>query len=116
MFSPQSLKEAKDIDGGIDYLMEFYKGKLDSKELALKVDDSSNHGVDISELKCFYTVTTDVDKYIVFFIDRIVDDKNPNNVGLYMLQIIKFSDEDKEFDWGNNTRCAGIYRPEDSKK
>ncbi|WP_160680618.1 DUF5104 domain-containing protein [Clostridium sp. C8-1-8] len=116
MFSPQSLKEAKDIDGGIDYLMEFYKGKLESKELALKVNDSSNHGVDTSELKCFYTVTTDVDKYIVFFIDRIVDDKNPDNVGLYMLQIIKLSDRDKEFDWGSKTRCAGIYRPSDAKK
>ena len=116
MFSPQALKEAKDIDGGIDYLMEFYKGNLESKERALTADDSSNYGKDTSELKCFYRVTTDVDKYIVFFIDQIVDDKNPDNVGLYMLQIIKLADREKEFDWGSKTRCAGIYRPTDTKK
>ncbi|WP_160679953.1 DUF5104 domain-containing protein [Clostridium sp. C8-1-8] len=116
MFSAQALKETKDINDGIDYLMEFYKGKIVSNERALEVSESTNHGVDTSELKCFYTVTTDVDKYIVFFIDRIVDDKNPDNVGLYMVQIIKLSDRDKEFDWGSNTRCAGIYRPSDAKK
>ncbi|MDR3597609.1 DUF5104 domain-containing protein [Clostridium sp.] len=26
MLSPNALKEANDIDGGIDYIMEFYKG------------------------------------------------------------------------------------------
>jgi len=116
MFSPQALKEAKDIDGDIEYIMEFYKGNLESKDRAYQVDDSNNYGVDTSELKCFYTVTTDVEKYIVFFIDRIADDKNPDNVGLYMLQIIKLADREKEFDWGSKTRCAGIYRPADAKK
>lgn len=115
MFSPQALKEAKDIDGGIDYIMEFYKGNLESKERALQVDDSSNYGENTSDLKCFYRVTTDADKYIVFFIEQIVDDKNPNNVGLYMLQIIKLADREKEFDWGSKTRCAGIYRPAGTK-
>ena len=31
MFSPNALKETEDIDGDIDYIMEFYKGKIISK-------------------------------------------------------------------------------------
>lgn len=110
MFSPSALKEADDIDGDIEYLMKFYQGKVESKEDSRQGSDSKNNGERTSELKCFYRVTTDEDKYIVFFIDQLVDTKNPDNVGLYMLQIIKLSDREKEFDWGNKTKCAGIYR------
>lgn len=115
MFSPQVLKEANDIDQGIQYLMDFYKGKIQSEKGAYQVYDTNSHGVKTSELKGFYRVTTDEDSYIVFFIDQIVDTKNPDNVGLYMLQIIKESDREKEFDWGNKTKCAGVYLPDTAK-
>lgn len=117
MFSPEALKEAKDIDGGIDYIMEFYKGKMKSRDKGtIPSTDLVEDGEKKSELDCEYIVTTDEDTYIVFFIDQKVDTKNPDNVGLYMLQIIKESDEDKEFDWGGDkTKCAGIYRPDAGK-
>lgn len=112
IFSPNALEEAKDIYGSIDYILKFYKGNLISKDdgdgpVAL---DSKDDGERTSELQCMYEVTTDEDKYIVFFIDQLVDTKNPDNIGLYMLQIIKDSNKEKEFDWGNKTKCAGIYR------
>ncbi|MBU3075522.1 DUF5104 domain-containing protein [Clostridium estertheticum] len=117
MFSPKALKEAKDIDGGIDYIRGFYKGKIKSKDVALAVSDHKDNGEKTSELQAYYTVTTDKDTYTVFFIDQTVDIKNPDNVGLNMLQIIKASDDDKEFDWGGDkTKCAGIYRPATVKK
>ena len=117
MFAPNALKEAKDIDGGIDYIMEFYKGKMKSRDNGtIPSKGLVEDGQKKSELDCEYIVTTDKDTYIVFFIDQIVDTKNPDNVGLYMLQIIKESDEDKEFDWGGDkTKCAGIYRPDATK-
>ncbi|APC40339.1 DUF5104 domain-containing protein [Clostridium estertheticum] len=117
MFSPKALKEAKDIDGGIDYIRSFYKGKIKSKDVALAVSENKDNGEMTSDLKAFYTVTTDKDTYIVFFKDQTVDTKDPNNVGLSMLQIIKKSDREKEFDWGGDkTKCAGIYRPATAKK
>lgn len=115
MFSPKALKEAKDIDSGIDYIMEFYKGEIKSKDIARQVSDNKHYGERTSELKVFCKVTTDKDAYIVFFIDQIVDTKNPDNVGLYMLQIIKESERKKEFDWGTNIKCAGIYLPDTAK-
>ncbi|MBU3075523.1 DUF5104 domain-containing protein [Clostridium estertheticum] len=118
MFFPKALKEAKDIDGGIDYIMEFYKGKMKSSdEGTIVTEDSVEDGEKKSELDCRYIVTTDKDTYIVFFIEKTVDTKNADNVGLYMLQIIKESDREKEFDGGGKkTRCAGIYRPATVKK
>lgn len=117
MFSTKALKDANDIDGGIDYLMDFYKGEIQSKDRAVVTNDSKSNGEKKTELDCMYTVVTDKDTYIVFFIDQAVDKKNPDNLGLYMLQIIKASDEDNEFDWGQGkTKCAGIYRPDTTKQ
>ncbi|WP_310939130.1 DUF5104 domain-containing protein [Clostridium sp. SHJSY1] len=115
LFSPNALKEAKDIDGDIDYIMNFYKGKFISKEGSLESSDSKNEGVIKSELKGFYRVTTDKDKYIVFFIDQLSDTENQDNVGLYMLQIIKLEDREKYFDFGEKTKCPGIYRLDANK-
>lgn len=117
MFSTNALKEANDIDGGIDYIMDFYKGKIISKEVACDSYETRRYGEKTYELKSFYRVTTDKDTYIVFFIDQLADTKNNDNVGLYMLQIIHKSDRKKEFDWGGDkTRCAGIYRPSETEK
>ncbi len=111
MFSPSALKEAKDIDDGIEYIMKFYKGKLKSEDGTVVTSDFKEDGQTGSELQCYYKVKTDEEAYTVFFIDQIIDSKNSDNLGLYMLQIIKQADEEKEFDWGDKTRCAGIYRP-----
>ena len=92
--------------------MELYQGKLVSKDGTYTGSDSKDYGEKTAEQACMYLVTTDVDKYLVFFIDKIEDTQKPDNVGLYMLQIIKQSDRVEEFDWGGaSTRRAGIYRP-----
>lgn len=111
MFSPNVLKEANDIDDGIEYLMEFYQGEIKSIESSRQGSDSKENGDKKSELKCLYRVTTDEDEYIIFFIDELIDTKVPENVGLYMLQMIKLKDRDEQFDWGNKIRCAGVYQP-----
>ena len=115
IFSPQVLKDATNIDLDIDYIMNLYNGKIKSKKFSYGESDKTDYGKREKELKALYTVETDQDTYIVFFIDKIKDTENSDNVGIYMLQIIKKSDEDNEFDWGNKIRCAGIYRPDTAK-
>lgn len=115
MFSTNALEKANNIDSGIEYVMNFYEGDVTSIEGSRQGSDSKDEDQIKSELKCFYRVTTDKDKYIVFFIDQLVDTQNTDNVGLYMLQIIKLKDRDKYFDWGSETKCAGIYRPSTEK-
>lgn len=41
------------------------------------------------------------------------DTGHPENVGLYMLQVIKAEDQDTQFDGGQDILYAGIYRPEE---
>ena len=111
MFSPNALEEAEDIDGGIAYLMEYIKGDVWSTDLALHVTESNDHGDKIKTIRCQATVATGT--YIVFFIDIIQDTKDPDNVGLYMIQIFKKSETDEQqYDWGNEYKCAGVYRPD----
>lgn len=111
VFSTNALKEAKDIDNGIEYLMDFYKGEIIDKEVALDNEGANDYGKKTNTLRCLYTVTTNEDVYLVFFIDELVDTENPDNEGIYMLQIIKEADRSKYFDWGDKTKCAGIYQP-----
>ncbi|NFG22856.1 DUF5104 domain-containing protein [Clostridium botulinum] len=117
IFAPSVLQEVNDIDGGIDYVIDFYKGKMESRsEATTSRLDSSADGKRITELRCMYTVTTNEDNYIVFFINRTADSKESNNIGVSMLQIIKESDKKNEFDAGEKkTRCAGIYMPDSAK-
>ena len=98
--------------------MNFYKGKMQSRsEVTLSRSDFSEDGKQASELRCMYTVETNEDRYIIFFIDRIKDTKDSNNIGVSMLQVIKESDKKNEFDaGGKKTRCAGIYMPDSEKQ
>lgn len=109
MFSSVALEEANNIDAGIEYIIEFYQGNIISKKHSLVGSNSKNYGENASQLECFYRVTTDVDKYIVFFINQLEDTKNPENVGLYMLQMIKLSDREKEFDWGEKRQSVPVF-------
>lgn len=117
IFSPNILKESDNINNGIKYIMDFYKGKMKSRsEVTLSRSDFSEDGKQASELRCMYTVETNEDRYIIFFIKRIKDTKDSNNIGISMLQVIKESDKKNEFDaGGKKTRCAGIYIPDSEK-
>lgn len=52
--------------------------------------------------------------YLFFLYEFTEDTDHPENVGLYMLQVIKAEDRETQFDGGQNILCAGIYHPEDS--
>ena len=112
MFSTEALALANDMDNGIDYVMSFYKGKIVSTKVELTGLDLHDETFRKKQLKCCYTVTTDVNIYLVFFEYVVIDTANPENEGLELLQIIKASDAKKEFDWGGeNTLSDGIYQP-----
>lgn len=112
LFSSNALKEAGDIDKEIEYLMKFYKGKMISKDGAITGSDSNNYGKKTSELVCNYEIETDMDNYVIYYIDVLVDTEHPNNVGLYMLEIKKLENKnDKKLEWGGEVRQPGIYIP-----
>lgn len=109
VFSPNALKEAKDIDSSIDAVMELYKGHMTSMEDATTTSDSKNEGVRTKEMECSYRVITDAGYYSIYFVDKLIDSKDSGNVGVYMLKVIKETKEREYFYWGDGTETAGVY-------
>ena len=114
MFSTSALAEAEDIDEGLAYVMDFYQGETQSVDLAVATSESVDHGEKTIRLNCVYWVTTDKDEYFIFFVYDDVDTENPDNVGLYMLQIMKASEKEEQFDWVGKSYIAGIWQPEET--
>lgn len=115
MFSQETLNKAEDLDAGIEYVLGFYQGKMISQEGAVVVSAGKTDGKRKKELECNYTVVTDKEEYLVFFIEQTVNDENPDEIGLCKLQVIKKEDEDSQFQWGMNFD-VGIYCPEETNE
>ncbi len=116
IFSKQALNEAQNIDGGMDYLFNLVQGNIESWEPVVRgaTTDSIDHGSRIKKSSSWYYVNTDNQKYLFFFLEYIIDSDHPDNVGVYMLQVIKAEDKETQFNGGGpGTRCAGIYRPKE---
>jgi len=114
MFSKQALNEAEDIDVRMDYLFNFVKGNIESWKTIVHgaTTESIDHGSIIKKSSSWYDVNTDKQKYLIFFLECTIDTDHPENVGVYMLQVIKAEDKETQFDGGGpKTRCAGIYHP-----
>lgn len=116
IFSKQAINEAEDLDGRIDYLFDFVQGNIESWETIVHGNayESINHGSRIKKSSSWYYVNTDKQKYLFFFLDNTIDTDHPENVGVYMLQVIKAEDKETQFDGGGlKTGCAGIYKPKE---
>lgn len=116
MFSEQALNEAEDLDERTEYLFDFVQGDIESWETIVHgaTTESIDHSSEIKKSSSWYYVNTDEQKYLFFFLEYITDTDYPENVGLYMLQVIKAEDKDAQFDGGGPaTRCAGVYKPKE---
>lgn len=115
MFSKQALDEAEDFDVSMGYLFDFFQGEVKFKERksGLIVDESNNYGHKTKEVKSFYSIDTDKQKYLFFLLEYTVDTDNPDNVGLYTLRVIKAEDKKTRFGYWQDMKIAGIYKPEE---
>ncbi|SMC55800.1 protein of unknown function [Papillibacter cinnamivorans DSM 12816] len=115
MFSEQALSEAEDLDGRMDYLFGFIQGNAISWKaiVAGPAAETNIRGHIVKKSKSWYSVKTDKEEYLFFLLEYTEDTDHPENVGIYMLQVIYMKDEDTQFDGGNDILCAGIYKPEE---
>lgn len=116
IFSEQALNEVENLDGDMDYLFDFVQGDIESWEKIVHgaTYDSINNGNRLKTSMSWYYVYTDKQTCLLFFEEFIIDTEHAENVGVYMLQVIKAEDKDTQFDFGGDaTRCAGIYKLEE---
>lgn len=111
MFSKQALDESENLDESIEYLFSFFQGEVISweKDSGPIVDEITENGKQIKELKTWYNVKTSNQKYIIFMIDYPVNTNEPDNVGLYTLRVVKEEDKETQLGYWQDMKSPGIY-------
>lgn len=121
VFSKKALDEAVDFDSRMNDLFDFFQGEVNSweKSSGPKVFKSNDHGHIKKEVSSYYYLNTNKQKYFFLLRDYPVDTDYPDNVGLYMLLVVKSEDREKIYDGKNKILYdgkkklshAGIYIP-----
>lgn len=106
MFSKRALEEIDNIDEDITYAINYYKGELKSSDGTISTDENLNGKNKKITIKADYTITTDVETYSLFFVEKS-NTENEDENGLYLFQFAKESEAEKV--QGNLN--AGIYVP-----
>ena len=113
LFSKKALKDADNLEGGIDYLFDIFHGSLKTWErTGLSSDGLIDYGKKSIMLRTFYKVTTDEEAYMFFVLDYTTDTIDPDNEGLYAIRVIKAEDRNTQFTYWQDMMIAGIYKPE----
>ena len=88
LFSKKALDEIDDLDGEVDSLFNFIQGDITSWERdGWASDESIEYGKKSLMIRFAINVNTDKDKYRFFIIDYSTDTINPDNEGVYMLEV-----------------------------
>ena len=121
LFSTKALDETIELDENLDSLFKFIQGEIISweKPNGPAVFESSNYGHTTKKVSSFYYVNTEKQNYYFLLEDFPVDTDNPNNVGLYLLLVVKAENEEKIYDRSQKVLFdddkkithAGIYIP-----
>lgn len=121
LFSVKALEDTEDFEGNAASLFDFVQGDVTAYEKLSgpTVCESSSDGIHLKEVSSYYSVSTTQDKYYFQLLDYPVDTENPDNVGLYMLLVVKDADSMKIYDGdlkiiydgSEKLSHAGIYLP-----
>ena len=121
LFSERSLQEAPDLDENIDALFSFIQGPIEGweKKSGPTVFETTNYGNEVKEVNSYFYITTSEQEYFFLFQDYPVYTGHPDNVGLYLLLVVKeeerleIYDGDNKilFDGDTELKPAGIYLP-----
>ena len=121
IFSKQALDKSADFESNANELFAFFQGKVKEvkKSSGPTVFDSKDKENVKKKISAYYYVTTDKQKYFVLFDDYPADTAHPDNVGLYLLLVVRAEDEYKIWDGSQKILFdgkidiprAGIYLP-----
>jgi len=113
LFSKKAIGEANDIDSEIDYLFDFLQGDINSwKRDGWASDESIEYGKRSLLIRFAFIVNTEKDDYLLFVMDYNVDTINPDNKGIYTMEITRLEDRDAiQRSWQERLN-AGIHKLE----
>ena len=90
LFSASVLENAEDFDKNLDALFAYIEGNVESWEEANgpTVTETANQGAKKKEIKSFFYVITQHEKYFFQLEDCVMDTVTPENVGLSLLVVV----------------------------
>lgn len=106
--SQKAIEEAEDLDDEIEYIIEHYEGSLKSFKGTTSTEENINGKSKKTTVKADYTVITDKQTYVLFFVEVSNTDDETEN-GIYRLWLSKESEKDAYYGHFD----AGIYIPEE---
>jgi hypothetical protein len=114
LFSPKALAEADDLDEGLAYIMETYRGTLISFESPGNViQDHYGAPGRTKTILGYYYIDTEAMKYILYFEYQVIDKQDPKAVGLTYIKLfdsdLKKRSEERRY--STSYGRAGIYHP-----
>jgi len=105
LFSKKALDEAVDIDSEIDFLFDFIQGDIVSWERdGWASDGKIDHGKRFLMIRFRINIKTDKEEYRFFVMDYNMDTINPDNEGMYMLEVCRASYEGIYLGWQERMR------------
>ena len=95
LFSKSAIADAKNFDGSIKSLFDYYEGNVISYDdkSALGVGETRENGHRQKEFNSTYDVKTSERTYRFAIQDFTIDTANPDNVGIRSLYVIKMEDD-----------------------
>jgi hypothetical protein len=96
--SPKALREADDLDEGIEYIFSIYEGSSTNIEFLANEGrdhyDSSGHK---GNIQAGAIITTDENTYKLYYELWTVDDSDPSAKGIYRLTLVSIDEVDALF-------------------
>lgn len=108
LFSKKALDEANEFENELNNLFEFFKGDINTYARdGWASDGDIEYGKKSLMIRFAINVNTDKEVYRLFVIDYNTDTINPDNEGVYMLEV-RLADSPNTGSWQDRMR-AGIY-------
>ena len=109
LFSKNALDEADDFDENVKKLFAFVQGDIESwvKRTGSSTFGSIDHGQRKREFSAYYDVYTAEQQYFFLLRNCSIDTAQPDNVGLYLILVVKAEEEEKIWDGENKILFEG---------
>ena len=108
LFSEYALENAEDLDEKIEELMEFYSGSDEAIEGGMRSSEGGKYYEDWI-LNSVYTLKKNGQEYELRIVTIPMDKKEPDKVGLYLIEVMTEDAEPEDFKWRNEDDDPGIY-------
>lgn len=100
LFSAKAISEAPNFENDFDRFFQFFQGTIETWERnSLSASRSIEYGKQSLMIRYGILISTDIDDYLLFVIDYNIDTVNPDNEGVYMLEISKQSYDGEWAGW-----------------